>query len=61
MEKKYKKIDYIKLIIEHLKNIKPDFYGEIVIKFQEGIPVLLTISKSLRIRDEIYYRGKKSI
>lgn len=53
MEKKYKKIDWIKLITEHLKNIKPDFYGEIMIKFQEGMPVLLTISESIRVRDEI--------
>ena len=39
-------------IIQHLKNLERDFYGEIVIRVRDGQAVLITEERSFKLEPE---------
>ena len=39
-------------ITQHLKNLDPDFYGEIVIRVRDGQAVLITEERSFKLEPE---------
>ena len=40
------------LIMQHLKNLESDYYGEIVIRVRDGQAVLITEERSFKLESE---------
>lgn len=45
-------MDRLGVVVEYLKKLPPDFYGQIVIRVRHGKAVLITEERSIKIDDD---------
>ena len=47
-------------VIEHLKNLEPDYYGQIVIRVREGQAVTITNERIIKLAEDHHQRQRPS-
>lgn len=45
-------MDKLRKVIDYLRTLPADFYGEVVVKVKNGIPVLITEARTLKLDDD---------